>query len=170
MSPAGRVRPSRREIHGLVRHIRRVYPDPAKRPEGRDLIGPLGAGENDPLGICVWCGYEAPTPRKRWHDDCALGHAAARGITVAGFRYLVKPEPCELCGGKVSEVDHEIALGVARRIWTPGIVVRAWSRGNLRWLCHACHRRKTKKDLAIIAAIDRARNLPPLTLWPASTY
>ena len=52
---------------------------------------------------------------------------------------------CEICGDPTDEMDHRLAIEVARALG-PAAMLRAFTLDNLRWLCRSCHRRKTRQD------------------------
>ena len=170
-----------REIHGLVRHLRLEYGSLERRPSGRELIGALLANVGEArTGRCVWCDQPVPSKAFRWHRPCALAHATARGQTVALTGTLLpwRGAKCAKCGGGKGEwsLTTMIALGLAARIWTPWIVVRAWSRWNLQWLCRPCHLAKTNGDRWLMREWDRdgwpesptlGPRRPPLLLFSA---
>ena len=52
---------------------------------------------------------------------------------------------CEGCGGPAAELDHRLAINVARAMG-PEALRRAFTLENLHWLCSSCHRRKTRLD------------------------
>ena len=52
---------------------------------------------------------------------------------------------CEICGDPSDEMDHRLAIEVARTLG-PAAMLRAFTLDNLRWLCQSCHRRKTRQD------------------------
>ena len=52
---------------------------------------------------------------------------------------------CEMCGDPSDEMDHRLAINVARAL-NPAAMLRAFTSDNLRWLCRSCHRRKTRQD------------------------
>ena len=52
---------------------------------------------------------------------------------------------CECCGGPAHELDHRLAINVARAMG-PEALRRAFTLENLQFLCSSCHRRKTRMD------------------------
>ena len=52
---------------------------------------------------------------------------------------------CEICAGPSDEIDHRLAINVARALG-PEALRRAFVQENLRWLCRECHIRKTRFD------------------------
>ena len=52
---------------------------------------------------------------------------------------------CEICGNPSDEMDHRLAIEVARALG-PAAMLRAFTLDNLRWLCRGCHKRKTGQD------------------------
>ena len=52
---------------------------------------------------------------------------------------------CEGCAGPAAELDHRLAINVARALG-PQALRRAFTLENLQWLCSSCHRRKTRLD------------------------
>ena len=61
------------------------------------------------------------------------------------MRSLDLPRICELCGEKGEEIDHRVAISVARAQGQRAFA-RAFLVGNLRWLCRSCHRQKTAEE------------------------
>ena len=144
------TREERQALRGLLRRLRRgTY-----RQSGRDLLGVSVGVRKGQRGTCCWCGRPC-SPRRGWHDACVVAYTVAAGRTDAlrSGDYCpahLREQRCESCGAAGDEVDHRVSLGVAhllrqtgdRRWW------RAWTVGNLRWLCHACHLAKTTLDTA----------------------
>ena len=116
-----------------------------------------------PFGICRWC--EQPLPgdrRSKWHRSCAVAYLVAKGKVVhagLGRRPLIGKGRCEVCRAKGKEIDHRTALSVARQLEAMGDRKwwRAWTVGNLRWLCRPCHREKTNSDRAWVAELKTRR-------------
>ena len=52
---------------------------------------------------------------------------------------------CEVCAGPSAELDHQLAINVARAMG-PAALRRAFVQENLRWLCRECHLSKTRFD------------------------
>ena len=108
-------------------------------------------------GTCKWCCQ--PCKRdKLWHNECAKAMMAAKGRVLDIYKRPLfdwRGKGCEKCGGNADEIDHRLALSVAweirrhgdRRWW------RAWTVGNLRWLCRACHKTKTADDRRSLARL-----------------
>ena len=70
-------------------------------------------------------------------------------------------EPLQINTCVFPEIDHRIALGVARRLW-PKVWMRAWNVANLWVLCHDCHVVKTRSDRRIMKSLDAD---PSLREW-----
>ena len=117
-------------------------------------------------GTCCWCRQPCES-RKVWHTQCVKAMFAAKGLVVDVYKKALIPlAPCDECGlahdqadkdGRWPEVDHREALSVAwecrrlgRRRWW-----HAWTLGNLRWLCHSCHREKTALDRRTLAGLRK---------------
>ncbi len=110
-------------------------------------------------GRCVECGTQLPTHRTpycsrrcRWKFHGHYFWDSARSFVLLRDRYT-----CQACGlrrrARELEVDHivEIAQGGA-----------ALEYGNLRTVCRACHREKTRRFLAArLAARTLSRRAPP---------
>ena len=58
---------------------------------------------------------------------------------------LVCESNWSVCGGPPDEMDHRLAIEVARTLG-PAAMLRAFTPDNLRWLGRDCHRRKTGQD------------------------
>lgn len=147
----------------------------------RDLVGAFYGRREAAAKRCVWC--RQPVERsKRWHRLCVVYHAAARGLVQCGLYDTIERDGrpvrvnalwpskgaagCAECGGAEDEIDHFLPLAVAHEVghrWA----VRAHLPGNLRWLCRSCHRAKTKRDAALLAALRRPR--PRLPAVPVET-
>ena len=93
-------------------------------------------------GICRWC-YEltASTSSTRWHLYCLNAYRVASGQHPDEIQRTL----CEICGDPPDEIDHRLAIEVARALG-PAAMLRAFTLDNLRWLCRSCHRRKTRQD------------------------
>ena len=173
------TRDERRALRGVVIHVLRD-PFPGGRSAVRLLSAPYG---KKPPGCCVWCRRPVPTNRHRWHPICNAFYSAARGLVrhnntgwplLAHFHnpdgsfregsWQDDPVPCAECGKRYTEIDHHLPLGVADAMgarWS----ARARLPSNLRPLCGGCHKAKTRRDSALLAAIRRPRQVaevPPL--------
>lgn len=131
---------------------------------------------------CIWCFQPLDGAARRWHPECVRWYLVARGqvVQAGGGRYLIDPGPCDRCGKDPIEedglndigerrdpqhlmriygfeVDHRLALSIARANRDDGDPDwwRAWTPGNLRWLCHECHGEKTRDDRRDLAAKRR---------------
>ena len=72
------------------------------------------------------------------------------GRLDANGQPLVPHSDCP-CGRPGQEVDHRDALVLAWTSGEPRRLLRAYSLDNLMWLCHDCHRAKTRPDLQQLA-------------------
>ena len=127
----------RRQLRGLVLHHRR---HPSEHP--RRLVNRTARWGELPIdGICRWC-YESTAGIKlRWHLYCLNAYRVASGQRPDEMQHTL----CEICGGPPEEIDHRLAIKVARTLG-PAAMIRAFTQDNLRWLCRSCHRRKTRQD------------------------
>lgn len=184
-----------RGLRGLVRHIRSL-PSPGgnKRAAVGSYLGPYyGNTDKPPWGRCKWCWGEVergPTGRPRmWHESCHHYRAAAQGTpTGAGAPRgeLVdietpygpnRRERCVACGkaGLINmELDHILAIGVARRLGLP-FWRRAMSPENVWWICRRCHVAKTAFDRALMRSLDNPitaeqETEPPYTELPLFNF
>lgn len=129
-------------------------------PFDRRLDAAATIWQEDPRpGVCRWCGQQADTPRRRWHDACVDAYAAAQGLTRRqDGTPLLPPGRCELCDAKGTQIDHRLALACA---WEEAADLRtafmAWSIGNLRRLCDQCHKAKTHADAQRLARARRGQ-------------
>ena len=104
----------RQTYRGIVRHVipqvrERGIRHPGHGPVRRDSV--YLQGWKAPGGTCLWCGREAPTRRHRWHSRCAKFYLHFRGHPASP----PGPARCRMCGGdEHCEVDHKLAIGVAR--------------------------------------------------------
>ena len=127
----------RRQLRGLVLHRRR---HPAEHP--RRLVNRTARwGESPVDGICRWCYEPTAGIKLRWHLYCLNAYRVASGQRPDNIQRTL----CEICGGPSDEIDHRLAIEVARALG-PAAMIRAFTLDNLRWLCRDCHRRKTRQD------------------------
>ena len=127
----------RRQLKGLVLHHRR---HPATHP--RRLVNRTASwGEAPVNGICRWCYELTASPSTRWHLYCLNAYRVASGQHPDEMQRTL----CEIYGDPPDEIDHRLAIEVARALG-PAVMLRAFTIGNLRWLCRSCHRRKTRQD------------------------
>ena len=76
----------------------------------------------------------------RWLHYCLNVYRVASGQHPEEIQHTL----CEMCGEGADEIDHRLAIEVARA--GPGGDARVFTPDNLRWLCRSCHRRKTRQD------------------------
>ncbi len=127
----------RRQLRGLVLHFRR---HPADHP--RRLVNRTARwGEPPVKGVCRWCYPKTANPDSRWHDYCLNFYWVASGQQPEEIQHTL----CEICGNEATELDHRMAIEVARTLGR-NAMLRAFMPDNLRWLCSDCHKRKTKQD------------------------
>ena len=108
----------RRQLRGLVLHHRR---HPAEYP--RRLV------------------ERTANIKTRWHLYCLNIYRVASGQHPDEIQHTL----CEICGDSSDEMDHRLAIEVARALG-PEAMLRAFTPDNLRWLCRGCHKRKTRQD------------------------
>ena len=127
----------RRQLKGLVLHHRR-HPSEHRRR----LVKRMASWREPPAnGICRWC-YEPPASIKtRWHLYCLNSYRVASGQHPDEIQHTL----CEICGNPSDEMDHRLAIEVARALG-PEAMLHAFTLENLRWLCRGCHRHKTRQD------------------------
>ena len=101
-------------------------------------------------GVCRWCYELTASPKTRWHRYCLNLYWVASGQPPSEIHHTL----CEICGDVADELDHRLSIEVARGLGRAALL-RAFVPGNLRWLCHDCHRRKTRQD-RILAKFVRA--------------
>ena len=128
----------RRRMRGLVIHHRR---HPSKH--ARRLVLRVARWGGDPAvrGICRWCGDRTATIDLTWHRYCLDAYRVASGQKPTELQRTM----CETCAGPSDEIDHWLAINVARALG-PEALRRAFVQENLRWLCRDCHLRKTRFD------------------------
>ena len=127
----------RRQLRGLVLHHRR---HPSEHP--RRLVNRTARWGEPPIdGICRWCYEPTAGIRLRWHLYCLNAYRVASGQHPDDIQNTL----CEICGDPSDEIDHRLAIRVARALG-PAAILRAFTLDNLRWLCRSCHRRKTRQD------------------------
>ena len=126
-----------RRLRGLVLHHRR---HPSAHP--RRLVTRTASWEEPPVrGVCRWCHEHTSAIHLTWHDYCLAAYRVASGQKPLGIQVTM----CEGCGGPAAELDHRLAINVARAMG-PEALRRAFTLENLHWLCGSCHRRKTRLD------------------------
>ena len=127
----------RRRLRGLVTHHRRHPTRHARR-----LVLRTARWNDQPRrGVCRWCGDPTATIDLTWHLYCLDAYRVASRQKPNGIQVTM----CEICSGAPDEIDHRLAINVARALG-PAALRRAFVQENLRWLCHECHRRKTRLD------------------------
>ena len=140
---------ARRQFKGLILHYRR-HPATHRR---RLVNRTASWGEPPSDGQCRWCYERTATPKARWHAYCLNVYRVASGQSPDEIQHTL----CEVCGDESTELDHRLAIEVARALGPAGML-RAFTLQNLRWLCSSCHRRKTRQD-RILAKFVRACGL-----------
>ena len=127
----------RRQIRGLVLHHRRHQ---AEHP--RRFVNCTASWGDPPVnGICRWCYERTANIKTRWHLYCLNVYRVASGQHPDEIQHTL----CEICGNPSDEMDHRLAIEVARALG-PAAMLRAFTPDNLCWLCRDCHRRKTRHD------------------------
>ena len=86
-------------------------------------------------GICRWCYELTASPGTRWHRYCLNSYPVASGQHPDEIQHTL----CEICGDPSDEMDHRLAIEVARALG-PAAMLRAFTPENLRWLCRGYHR------------------------------
>ena len=132
-----RNRMRRRRFRGLALHHRR---HPSAHPR-RLVTRTASWGEKPVTGVCRWCHEHTAAIHLTWHDYCLAAYRVASGQKPLGIQVTM----CEGCGGPAGELDHRLAINVARAMG-PEALRRAFTLENLHWLCSSCHRRKTRLD------------------------
>jgi len=126
-----------RQLRGLVLYHRR---HPSDHP--RRLVNRTARWKEPPQnGQCRWCYEPTAHIRTRWHLYCLNAYRVASGQHPEEIQHTL----CEMCGEPSDEMDHRLAINVARALG-PAAMLRAFTPDNLRWLCRSCHRRKTRQD------------------------
>lgn len=179
-----------RMLRGMVFHVLRKRRDARPGQDNATNRTPAaGITHSGRWGRCTWCRLTlepAKTGRPRkWHPSCYQAYLlAAGGATNTKYawnlRYkwdygdrlrLIERVSC-LCGARVSELDHMLAIGVAQRLAAHvgrKIYVLAFLRENLRWLCYDCHRVKTRFDRAWMKNLDNPNPIPSAHQTPTPT-
>ena len=124
----------RRRLRGLVIHHRR---HPSKHAR-RLVLRTQRWTDTRVRGVCRWCEDPAATIDLTWHRYCLDAYRVASGQHPAELQRTM----CEVCAGPSDELDHKLAINVARALGSEALR-RAFVQENLRWLCHI---RKTRFD------------------------
>ena len=162
-----------RQLRGLVIHYRTrpraVVESERKWGYSRSLIDrstvvPSTIGQKFD-GRCRWCRLAVPPKKRSWcGPGCLRAYAMALGLQkTPNGRFLLSTRQacCAHCGrggrwhGPADaesrwnyydlQIDHVLALSIA--FFRPeGERLRAYTLGNLQWLCPECHKTKTADD------------------------
>ena len=125
-----------RRLRGLAIH-HRLHPS----KHARRLVTRTAAwGEPPVRGVCRWCGELTSNVILTWHLYCLDAYRVA-----SGQKLQMQVTMCESCGRVADELDHRLAINVARALG-PAALRRAFTQENLAWLCRECHLRKTRFD------------------------
>ena len=81
-----------------------------QRIPGDSSPGPRAGGEPPVRGVCRWCGEHTAAIHLTWHDYCLDAYRVASGQKPGGIQVTM----CEGCGGPAAELDHRLAINVAR--------------------------------------------------------
>ena len=96
-----------RRLRGLVIHHRR---HPSAHP--RRLVRRTRSwGERPVVGVCRWCGEHASSIQLTWHGYCLDAYRVASG-QKPGMQLTM----CQDCAGPADELDHRLAINVARAL------------------------------------------------------
>ena len=95
-----------RRLRGLVLHHRR---HPSAHPR-RLVTRTASWGEPPVRGVCRWCHEHTAAIHLTWHDYCLAAYRVASGQKPLGIQVTM----CEGCGGPAAELDHRLAINVAR--------------------------------------------------------
>ena len=110
-------------LRGLVLHHRR-YPSAHPR---RLVTRTASWGEPPVRGVCRWCHEHTAAIHLTWHDYCLAAYRAASGQKPGGIQVTM----CEGCAGPADELDHRLAINVARAMG-PEALRRAFTLENLQ--------------------------------------
>ena len=95
-----------RQLRGLVLHHRRHPAEHRRRLVNRTASW----GEAPRNGICRWCYELTASPSTRWHLYCLNAYRVASGQHPDEIQRTL----CEICGDPPDEIDHRLAIEVAR--------------------------------------------------------
>ena len=95
-----------RRLRGLVLHHRR---HPSAHPR-RLVTRTASWGEPSVRGVCRWCREHTSAIHLTWHDYCLAAYRVASGQKPPGIQVTM----CEGCDGPADELDHRLAINVAR--------------------------------------------------------
>ena len=127
----------RRRHRGLALHHRRHASEHPRR-----LVNKTARwGEPPVRGVCRWCHENAASVSLTWHEYCLDAYRVASGQKPERIQLTM----CESCGDAAEELDHRLAIEVARALGQDALM-RTFTLENLQWLCRECHRRKTRLD------------------------
>lgn len=130
-----------RQYRGLLRHV--PHPECGDVRRGIPTFDRLRHYD----GRCRWCGvtFTEAEGRRAWHPACVAAYWLATAQSSRLRRFLRTPGTC-VCGAPGTELDHTDALSVASASGDRRRYIEALTITNLRWLCRACHSRKTGAD------------------------
>ena len=95
-----------RRLRGLVLHH---LHHPSAHP--RRLVTRTASWGEPPIrGVCRWCHEHTAAIHLTWHDYCLAAYRVASGQKPPGIQVTM----CEGCGGPAAELDHRLAINVAR--------------------------------------------------------
>lgn len=75
---------------------------------------------------------------------------------MPGGRVVIAKTACP-CGEESTELDHIVSLAIAHARGDRRGILRAYTVGNLHWLCGPCHAKKTGDDQRILANLRAGR-------------
>ena len=111
----------RRQLKGLVLHHQRHPAEHRRRLVNRTTSW----GEPPVNGICRWCYELTASPGTRWHRYCLNAYRVAFGQHPDEIQRTL----CEICGDPPDEIDHRLAIEVARALG-PAAMLRAFTLGQ----------------------------------------
>ena len=96
------------QLRGLVLHQRRHASTHPRR-----LVNRTANWYEPPVnGVCRWCYELTASPTRRWHRYCLNAYRVASGQHPDEIQHTI----CEICGNPSDEMDHRLAIEVARAL------------------------------------------------------
>ena len=99
---------TRRQYRGLLLHTVRH-----RASHSRRLVNRTARWGEPPInGVCRWRYERTASLKTRWHSYCLDAYRVASGQKPEEMQLTL----CEICGGRADEIDHRLAITVAKAL------------------------------------------------------